>query len=128
MLAHLAQLARDGGILQVRGEVLEPEDAFNRQSMEMLKDGEGRGGQLAEALSFFWPGEPSRNRPLEQRHPFLGGHGLEQGQHPVFFHGLDDNERVGGADQGAEIMHGRGEGHRSVMLPRGSQLTKQRDD
>lgn len=109
VMTHFPQLAGHGGILQVWRKIFEPEQGFYGQSVEVLKDRQRGGRHLIDALPLVLPGEAPGNRPFEQRHAFLRRHGLKQRQHPLFFHRLDDDQGVAGANQCAEIVHARRE-------------------
>ncbi len=112
----------------MRAQIFQPEDAFHRQAVQMLEQGEGCGGQLVPRRRLVGASQPSGDRPFEQRQTFLGGDGLEQPQDAFFLHRLDDDERMARTDQGAEIMHTRGERHQRAMLARRPRPSKKTGD
>lgn len=65
---------------------------------------------------------------LVERYALLRRDRLQERQDSLLFHRFNDNEGMGGPDQGAEIMHAGRESHRREMLARGSGLTKKTDN
>lgn len=41
VMTHFSQLARHGGLLQMRDEIFEPKDSFHGQAVEVLEQGQG---------------------------------------------------------------------------------------
>ncbi len=74
--------------------------------MKMLKDCQRGRGEFAQGLAFLGAGEPSGDRPFEERHPFLGCDGLQEGQDPFLFHCFNNDKGVRRTDQCTEIMNG----------------------
>ncbi|SPP65847.1 hypothetical protein NITLEN_40320 [Nitrospira lenta] len=108
-------------------KIFQPKDGFDRQPIQVLKQREGSRRHLAECGAVVGAGEALCDGPFEQRHPLLGGHGLQQGQHALFLHRLNDDQWVTGADQGAEVMDAGCQGHTSAMLACEVRVTKRTD-
>ena len=90
----------------------------------MLKQRQRSGCHFAERGAVVGAGEALCDGPLEQRHALLCGHGLQQGQHALFLHRLNDDQWMAGADQGAEVVDAGCQGHTNAMLACEVRVTK----
>jgi hypothetical protein len=71
----------------------------------MLENRQRCGGHFTERRAIVVPGESSGDGPFEQRHAFLGGNRSQQRQDPLLFYCLNDDQRVAGTNEDAEIMY-----------------------
>ncbi|MEK7305376.1 MAG: hypothetical protein AAB034_04415, partial [Nitrospirota bacterium] len=111
----------------MRRKIFQPEDRFDRQPIQVLKQRQRSRRHLAERGAVVGAGEALCDGPFEQRHALLCGHGLQQAQHALFFHRLNHDQWMTGADQSAEVVDAGCQGHKNVMLACEVRVTKRTD-
>ena len=109
-LGDVAHAADNGGVREVRIEILEVKDASNGECRQM-PDEHLRVGRAVDRTFAVYSLQTVRDGPREERHVQLGCDGLQQVVDALFFGRVDGDDRMPRLDERFQVVSGVGVRH-----------------